>query len=73
MKILLINNFYQQPGGENSWFPKEKNLLKRFGHEVITYTRHNHEIRDFSLPEKLSLPIQAVWAKDSYEAISTII
>ena len=73
MKILLINNFYQQAGGENSWFHTEKNLLETFGHEVITYTRHNDEILDYSLWQKLSLPRQTVWASDSYSDISRLI
>ena len=44
MKILLIHNFYLQPGGEDQVFAAEGDLLRKYGHTVIHYTVHNSTI-----------------------------
>ncbi len=41
MRILLIHNRYQQPGGEDAVFGAEKALLERMGHEVIPFVEDN--------------------------------
>jgi hypothetical protein len=46
MKILMLHNFYQQPGGEDESFVAEAEVLEWHGHEVIRYTRHNDAIKD---------------------------
>lgn len=48
MKLLLIHNFYQQPGGEDVSMWAMKNLMENQGHQVETYLRHNDEIRQMS-------------------------
>ena len=53
--ILLVHNFYQKPGGEDTVFYNEKKLLEENGHKVITYTRDNKEISS-SILKKLLLP-----------------
>lgn len=55
MKICIVHNFYQQPGGEDTVFYSEKRLLEENGHQVVTYTRHNNEIQEYSTLEKLWL------------------
>jgi glycosyltransferase involved in cell wall biosynthesis len=45
MKILLVHNFYQQRGGEDQVFADECELLKSYGHHVVTYTAHNDEMK----------------------------
>jgi hypothetical protein len=37
MKILVVHNFYRQPGGEDVVFEAERALLERHGHEVVTF------------------------------------
>jgi glycosyltransferase involved in cell wall biosynthesis len=44
MKSLLCHEFYQQFGGEDRSFLDEAALLRRYGHQVVEYTRHNDEI-----------------------------
>lgn len=61
MKICIVHNFYQQPGGEDTVFYSEKRLLEDNGHQVVTYTRHNDEIQDYSLFEKLWLVPQTIY------------
>ncbi|GHF35977.1 glycosyltransferase involved in cell wall biosynthesis [Deinococcus metalli] len=44
MKILLVHNYYQQPGGEDVVFRAEATLLRDAGHDVEEYTVSNMEI-----------------------------
>lgn len=73
MNILLLHNYYQQPGGEDTVFKAEKALLERAGHQVLTYERHNDEIEAYSLAEKLGLLKRTLWAKDSARTIRDIV
>jgi glycosyltransferase involved in cell wall biosynthesis len=66
VKILLVFNSYQEPGGEDVVFRKEGHLLKEAGHEVSEYRRDNDEIKAYSSIRRLSLVGQPVWAWDSY-------
>jgi glycosyltransferase involved in cell wall biosynthesis len=65
MKILLVHNKYQQPGGEDVVFEQEKQMLVDAGHHVITYCRSNTEIEELSLRNRMLLPARILWAKDS--------
>ncbi len=35
MRILIVHNYYTQPGGEDLVFEAEQALLERYGHEVV--------------------------------------
>jgi glycosyltransferase involved in cell wall biosynthesis len=65
MKILLVHNRYQQPGGEDVVFEQEKQLLEQAGNEVITYCRSNHEIENLTVLERLTLVKRSIWAADT--------
>ena len=73
MKILLIHNTYQQPGGEDVVFEQERRLLQQYGHQVTSYERSNHEIEQLSLSEKLGLVTRIIAADDSKLAIRKIL
>ena len=73
MKILLIHNSYQQPGGEDVVFEQECRLLRQRGHEVLTYQRSNREIEKFSAFEKLAMVTQIISAQDSKLAVRKIL
>ena len=68
MKILLVHNFYREPGGEDAVFAQEQRLLERKGHRVITYTRSNEEA-----VKSLSLLKTIVSAQDSRNAIEQLL
>ncbi len=53
MKILFVHNFYQQFGGEDSAAIAERALLEAQGHQILTYTRHNDEIKQYGIWDKL--------------------
>lgn len=72
-KILLIHNFYQQPGGEDTVFQNEAELLKKHGHEVVLYTRSNCEISHKQGLSKLFLPFTSVFSFRTYREVKKII
>lgn len=67
MKILVVHNSYQQPGGEDVVFEAEKRLLTGAGHRVSTYARSNHEIDTYNWLQKASLAPRTIWAWDSFK------
>lgn len=71
--ILSVHNFYQIRGGEDTVFANEKKLLEEHGHKVITYTRHNSEIAQFSLFRKLLLPLSTIFSLGTYRRVKKLI
>ena len=69
MKILIIHNSYQQPGGEDAVVAQEAELLGRNGHSVSMYRRSNDEIRGLSFLQRFSLINRIVSADDSKLAV----
>ena len=69
MKVILVHNYYQLPGGEDRVFAQERALLRSYGHDVITYERSNNEVLGYSPLARLRLPTRTVWAKDSYRDV----
>src|SRR5712664_1795357 len=63
MKILLIHDFYRRFGGEDAVALSEKQLLQEHGEEVVPYTRHNDEITEYRLRQKLALPGQVIYSR----------
>ncbi|HSG82327.1 MAG TPA: glycosyltransferase [Gemmatimonadota bacterium] len=73
MRILLVHNYYRQPGGEDVVLRAERDLLRDAGHEVLLYERHNSEIDDSSVVDRLRLLRRTTWADDSYRALQDIV
>jgi glycosyltransferase involved in cell wall biosynthesis len=73
MKILLVHNRYQQPGGESISMLAEEGVLRAAGHRVVEYIRHNDEIKEYGLGSKATLPLRTVWAWDSYGEIKALL
>ena len=55
-KVLLVHNYYQMPGGEDTVVANERKLLEEHGHEVVLYHRNNSELKTFSRLQKILLP-----------------
>lgn len=72
-KVLLVHNFYQVPGGEDTVFNNEEKLLRDNGHEVTTYTRANEEIKKFNLFRKICYPINTIFSLKTYKEVKGII
>jgi len=73
MKVLLIHNTYQQPGGEDVVFEQERRLLQQHGHEIVTYQRSNHEIEQLSMFERIALVTRIIAADDSKQQVWKIL
>ena len=65
MKIVLVHNTYQQPGGEDIVFDQEKRMLELANHRVVTYTRSNHEIGKLNILGQIGMAKRTVWASDT--------
>ena len=72
-KILIVHNFYQIPGGEDTVVANEKKLLEENGHEVVLYTRHNSELKKMSKVQKIFLPFTTVFNLKTYREVRKII
>ena len=74
MKILLAHGRYQgQTSGENTVFEQEAALLKKYGHEVFTYERSNHEFDYATRWDKLLMGPQTVWQRKAYKDILNLV
>lgn len=73
MKVLIVHNYYQHKGGEDSVVANEVQLLRKNGVEVLEYYRHNSEINTFSAVKKISMLSNTAYAKDSYRELSNFI
>lgn len=75
MKICLVHNFYQSasPSGEDTVFRNEVELLKKNGINVITYEKHNDEIKDYGLWDKFLLSFKNIWSKRTYRELKALL
>lgn len=69
MKILIIHNLYRFSGGEDAVAEDEANLLRERGHEVVTLTKTNVDIKTTA---SLRLGLQTVWSKTSFDEVRSI-
>lgn len=70
MRILIAHNAYQQRGGEDSVVGDEIALLRRYGHAVQLYSRHNDEIPE---QNRLALVAGTIWSSRTCREISAAI
>lgn len=73
MNILIVHNYYQVPGGEDTVVNNEKHLLESNGHSVVLYTRNNSEINNISKIKKMLLPFSAIFSMRTYLEIRQLI
>jgi glycosyltransferase involved in cell wall biosynthesis len=69
MKIVLIHNAYQRPGGEDVVVAAETTMLRERGHEVVTHLRSNHELEQMSKLRQLLLVKDIVHSEDSQREV----
>lgn len=71
--ILIVHNYYQIPGGEDTVVANEKKLLEEHGHKVILYSRNNIELNQISKLQKMILPVTTVFNPRTYKEIKKLI
>lgn len=73
LRILIVHNYYQIPGGEDTVVANEKKLLEDHGHEVTLYTRSNDELKSMAKWRKLLLPFTTIYNPRTAKDIKRII
>jgi glycosyltransferase involved in cell wall biosynthesis len=73
MKIMMVHNAYQEPGGEEIVFESEKRLLEQAGHIVIPYVRSNAELQNASLLDRIAIAPRMVWSSKTRHEFAAIL
>ncbi|MBQ7066139.1 MAG: glycosyltransferase family 4 protein [Lachnospiraceae bacterium] len=73
LRILLVHNYYQIPGGEDTVVANEKKMLEDNGHYVSLYKRNNDELRKMNFFQKICMPFTAIFSFKTYREIKRII
>lgn len=71
--ILIVHNYYQIPGGEDTVVANEMKMLQEHGHKVLLYSRNNLELNNMSKLRKVMLPMTTVFNFRTYKDITQII
>ncbi len=66
MRILMVHNYYQHPGGEDAAFAAETGLLREHSHEVAEYTEHNRRLREMG---PISAAARMLWSRASLRRV----
>src|SRR5829696_8921844 len=69
MNILVVHNYYQQPGGEDQVFADEVAMLRERGNHVTVFNVHNDAVASLG---KLTLARKTFWNEDAYQQIAEI-
>ena len=73
LRILIAHNAYQQRGGEDAVVEAEAELLRKHGHAVHRYDRHNDELLGPDSPGKLGLLRDLIWSRRTTKEIRELI
>lgn len=69
LRILVVHNRYQLPGGEDAVVDAEIDLMRRHGHEVEAYLRDNRELRDMNALEAFA---DTLWSRRTGNDVARI-
>ena len=73
LRVLVIHNQYQQPGGEDVVVRAEAGELRRAGHHVVEFIRKNETISRYKPLRKASLLVSTTWNPNAYRQIQQLI
>ena len=73
MKLLLIHNRYQEPGGEETALAAQIALLEAHGHQIVLYQRDNEEIREWGLRDRLAALPRTLYARQSVRDLTEVV
>ena len=71
--ILIVHNYYQNHGGEDTVVANEKKMLEEHGHKVILYSRNNSELKSMLKLQNMMLTILTVFNVRTYSDIKRLI
>ncbi|MDU3526244.1 glycosyltransferase family 4 protein [Clostridium sp.] len=72
-RVLIVHNYYQIPGGEDTVVSNERKMLEDNGHDVFMYSRHNDEIKKKGIIGKLLLPFETIYSLRTTRDIKKIV
>jgi glycosyltransferase involved in cell wall biosynthesis len=70
VRVLVVHNFYQSPGGEDQVFRQEVAMLKAKGHSVSEFTIHNDQVNALN---KWDLARKTFWNDDVFRQLTELI
>lgn len=70
MKILVVHNRYQRPGGEDQVFVEETALLESRNHLVLRHEVHNDQVEHTN---RLTLAKDTIWNTSAYRELRALI
>jgi glycosyltransferase involved in cell wall biosynthesis len=73
VRILFVHNFHQKFGGDDTVVENYVAMLRRRGHSVELYQRHNDEISSFGLLNKIRFFIDAVFSLKTWKDVRGLI
>ena len=73
MKILVVHNYYQHAGGEDTVFKTECAMLTQAGHEVIKWEVHNDTIDTSNLFGAIRVALNTLWNRGSCKTMRSLI
>lgn len=72
-RVLLVHNYYQIPGGEDTVVANEKKMLENNGHIVFLYSKNNNEIKTFNVLKKMCFPFSTFFSIKTYNEVKKMI
>lgn len=69
VRVLLVHNYYQIAGGEDTVVANEKKMLEDKGHQVFLYSRNNTEIKNMNAFKKLCIPFTSMFSLKTYREV----
>jgi glycosyltransferase involved in cell wall biosynthesis len=73
LRILLVHNYYEQPGGESGAFENLLRLLKRVGQGVAVYTRQNSDILKFNASQKVVAGLDGFFSLQTWREVKSLV
>lgn len=70
MRVLMLHNYYQQPGGEDECFAAEASLLEAHGHEVDRFVLHNDSVAELGMA---AVAAKTIWNREVYRELRRLI
>src|SRR6185295_7973948 len=69
MKVLVVHNFYSQPGGEDSAVLDECHTLRQAGHEVVEFFENSERLSAAKASTRWRVAASAPWSWKVYRSL----
>lgn len=73
LKVLLVHNRYQQPGGEDVAVDADAELLESRGHRVVRFERHNDDLLGLDWVGQARAGVRTIWSGETARELSRVL